>query len=133
MYANSIQAVRGFSLALNVLYVLGVNMLKIGDLNYLNFICSQCELSQRIYIKMKRIVGVKKSIFFRLNLLNLHKPEVRALDKLFLATLMLELQNPNLQTKNKELFLNDLLLIVDNLLPDERKQFDEFLNKVIYD
>lgn len=105
-------------------------MLKIGQLNFLHYISRECNLYGRVYLQMRKVVGIRRAIYFRLNISNYYKlPDY---DLIFFAIVMIELQNPRLQNKHKDDYLFELKLIFNSLSDKDRSAVSNYYTTLIY-
>jgi hypothetical protein len=105
-------------------------MLQIGQLNFLHCISRECNLYSRVYQQMRKVVGVRRAIYFRLNISKYYK--LSGYDLIFLAIVMIELQNPRLQNKRKDDYLFELKRIFNSLSDKDRSAVSNYYTTLIY-
>jgi hypothetical protein len=105
-------------------------MLKIGQLNFLHYVCRECDLYSKLYRQMTRIVGIRRAIYFRLNLSAYYK--MQDYDLIFLAIVMIELQNPRLQHKYKDDYYFHVQEIFRSLSSHYRDTVEQHFKTIIF-
>lgn len=105
-------------------------MLQIGQLNFLHYVSRECDLYSNVYQRMIKVVGIRRAIYFRLNVLKYHK--LPGYDLVFLAIVMIELQNPRLQNKYKDDYLFEIKRIFESLSSKDRNAVSDYYTTLIY-
>lgn len=105
-------------------------MLNIGQMNFLQYVTNQCSLHSKVYKRMVTLVGVRRAIYFRLNMSKYYK--VPKYDLMWFAIALIELQSPRLQHRYKDDYIFELKRIFNSLSIADRNIISEHFETLIY-
>lgn len=106
-------------------------MLRVKDFNLLSYVTTDCCLDRRVYQQMKRIAGVRKAIHFRIY--HYWKPaNIVDYGTMFLAIVLIELQNPKLEHRHKQKYLSEAKEVFHSLPEASREEVEKYLETIIF-